>query len=360
MASRIDHFYYHPRMMEYDFGPRHPLRPERLRRTIRILQELAGLEVIDPGLVSQADLERVHSTHYIDGIQMASSGDPLPFEFFYEFGVGTSDTPNFPGMYEASCAYVGGSAAAARAVVDGANLAFGIGGGLHHAQRAFASGFCVFNDCAVALSILRDRFERVAYVDIDVHHGDGVEMIFSRDPSVMTCSIHQMSPGFYPGTGSAQETGSQNTTVNVPLSDGTTGDTWLWAFREGIIDALHWFKPQAIVLQMGTDTHYLDPLAHIQNTAQEWLEAVQDIQALGVPLVALGGGGYNLSTVPRMWAAAVLTLSGIEVPQYLPSELASDWNMPMFFDPEVPMPRNQGREQAERDINFIRSARPLH
>ena len=215
---------------------------------------------------------------------------------------------------------------------DGASLAFGIGGGLHHAMPDKASGFCIFNDCAIAISILRKKFARVAYVDIDVHHGDGVQWIFYDDPTVLTCSIHEDGRTLWPGTGGEDETGIDFTSVNVPLEAGATGDQWLSAFRQGIMPAISTWKPEVVVLQIGADTHYLDPLAHINSTQQHWLAAVLEVQALSLPMVVLGGGGYNLTTVPRMWASAVLSLSGLAYPNEIPSPLAAEVGSQTFND----------------------------
>ncbi|HZH99421.1 MAG TPA: hypothetical protein VEX38_10660, partial [Fimbriimonadaceae bacterium] len=272
----------------------------------------------------------------------------------WEYGFGTQDNPVIPGMYEVSLAYTAGSVKAAEAVRDGAPLAFNLSGGLHHAHYAKASGFCVFNDPAVAVDILRERFARVAYIDIDVHHGDGVQWMFYDDPTVLTCSIHQDPRTLYPGTGRVDETGEAFTSLNVPLEPGTTGDTWLWAFERSVLPALRRFRPEAVVLQMGTDAHKLDPLAHIRCTAQEWVAAVERIRDFGVPIVALGGGGYNLATVPRMWAAACLSLVRHELdgPE-IPEPFATDWEMPLFFDPFLPEPRKTGIEQAERVVNWL-------
>lgn len=342
-------FFYHPRMMAYDFGPGHPLKPVRLKMTVDLLESF-GWRTEDPGPGERADVERVHDSEYID-IVVRASVDPgeLSRDDLFSAGFGAGDNPAFLGMYEASLAYVAGSAAAARAVRDGAPLAFGIAGGLHHARRAQASGFCVFNDCAVACSILRERFERAAYVDIDVHHGDGVQWIFYEDPTVMTASIHQEGRTLYPGTGGVEEIGAGGSSVNVPLMPGTTGDTWLWAFREGLLPLVRRFDPQVIVLQMGCDAHETDPLARIRCTVQEWLEAVRDVRDLGLPIVALGGGGYDLNNVSRMWTAACLTLA--EEPGRINPAV------PGFYDAALPQPRDQGREAAEA---VVRTLHRLH
>jgi len=331
-------FFYHPRMTAYDFGPQHPLKPERLRLTMALLAIVAPeIELIDPGSATDSDLLRIHCSEYIEVVRRLSASEKVDDGQKSAHGFSGGDNPPFSGMYEASLAYVGGSVRAAEAIRDGQPLAFNLAGGLHHARYNQASGFCIFNDCAIACTILRERFDRIAYVDIDLHHGDGVQWLFYDDSSVMTCSIHESGNFLYPGTGSVEETGADFSSVNAPLAPMTTGDTWLTAFQEVIMTSLKRFQPEAIVLQMGADPHFLDPLGHLQVSAQEWLEAVQLIKSLDLPTVALGGGGYEMTTVPRMWVAATLTLLNREVPN-------------RFFDSELPQPRNQGQNEAEQMI----------
>lgn len=355
--STLPHFYYTPGILSYTFGPSHPLKPERLRRTIELLGRY-GVETVDSGPGDIQDVLRVHDRSFIEVVRLLSAApsfDALSDDELInvsEYGFGSGDNPPFFGMYEAALAYVGASAKAAEAVRDGAPLAFGIGGGLHHAQRALASGFCIFDDCAVACHILRERFERVAYVDIDVHHGDGVQWIFYKDPTILTCSIHEEGRSLYPGTGFADETGEAFSSLNVPVQAYTTGDVWLDAFERGLMPGLIAFKPQAIVLQLGTDTHFDDPLAHIRSDVFHWLEAVKKIKALGLPTVALGGGGYNIKNVPRMWAAACLTFGDVPFDNEVPSDLAEAWDMPTYLD-EPQAERGIGREYADGVVDWL-------
>lgn len=342
-------FYYHPRMLRYDFGPRHPLRPERLRRAIELLERW-GVHATDPGEGRVEDVLRVHDPAYVEVVRKISAGESVREEVRRLSGLTLPDTPVFSGMFEASLAYVAGSVRAAEVVRDGGMIAFNVSGGLHHAHRGRASGFCVFNDAAIALAILRESFARVAYVDLDVHHGDGVQSLFESDPSVLTCSIHESPQTLFPGTGHAEEGGAAGTAVNVPLAAGTTGDVWLWAFEHGILAPLERFDPDAIVLQMGVDAHETDPLAHLRVTAQEWLAAVELVGDLGLPLVAVGGGGYNLDNVPRMWAAACLALMGRTPPERLPDDLAQRWGVATTFDAVLPEPRGSGRREAEAAV----------
>jgi acetoin utilization protein AcuC len=349
-------------MLAYDFGPQHPLKPERLRRTIALLERTGQSEILDPGLATEEDVLRVHDRDYLHAVRDIDrllSPDPHPSQrdtaTWREFGFGSMDNPPFPGMYEASLAYLGGSVRAAEAVRDGAPLSFSLSGGLHHALRRRASGFCIFDDPAVAAHILLDRFDRIAYVDIDVHHGDGVQWIFYDDPRVLTCSIHEEGRTLFPGTGGVEETGVDFTSLNLPLQAKTTGDVWLEAFRAVILPAIDRFQPQAIVLQMGTDAHFLDRLGHLRLVAQEWLAAVADVRDLGLPIVAVGGGGYTLTTVPRMWVAACVTLGRQELPERLPEDLGLEWGMPYFLDQEQPAPRRSGESHARQVIDWLTS-----
>ncbi len=305
-----------------------------------MLGRVADFEVVDPGPGDPKDALILHSPDYLEAVKLLSA-DPGGYR---SHGFSSSDNPPFRGMYEASLAYLAGTVYAAKCVRDGSKLAFGIAGGLHHAHRSQASGFCIFNDAAIACAILRERFDRVAYVDIDVHHGDGVQGLFWDDPSVLTCSIHEGPKTLWPGTGALHEVGPASTSINAPIPAYATGDAWLVAFRGIVMAALEAFRPNAIVIQMGTDTHEQDPLAHLNLTAQEWREAVTDIRDFGVPIVAVGGGGYNLTTVPRMWASACMELVGMPIGS-LPADLADVWGMPTFDDQTFPLPRFQGMNE---------------
>lgn len=310
----------------------------------------------------ETDLLRVHSREYIEAVSAVDravterrDGDDEILELRSRHGF-WGDNPPFPGMDRASRAYVRSSAAAARAVAGGSKVAFGIGGGLHHALRAKASGFCIYNDAAIACSILREVYDRIAYVDIDVHHGDGVQWIWYDDPTVLTCSIHEEGRSLWPGTGGVEETGAEFTSLNVPLQAGTTADVWLDAFEQTIMPALELWSPDAIVLQMGADTHYLDPLAHIDSNQQAWLGAVKRIQELRLPTVALGGGGYDMTTVPRMWVSAILTLADVPFEDDVPPELVSRVGAGTFSDRSYPCGTGRGRQHADEVIEHLRGS----
>ncbi len=353
-------------MLEYDFGPEHPFRPERLARCVELLSRY-GIVCEDPGVASDADALRVHSQDYLTTFRQVDELASSPGSFeraiekvvdleaspYFCHGFLSGDNPPFPGMYQATMNFIAGTVRAAEEVRDGAQMALTLGAGLHHCSRERASGFCLLDDPAIACGVLREKFDRVAYIDIDLHHGDGVQWIWYEDPSVLTCSIHESGRRLFPGTGFLEETGSEFTALNIPLDPYTTGDVWLDAFRRGVLPALERFRPQAIVLQMGADPHFSDPLGHLMVSAHEWLEAVKDVKKLGLPLVACGGGGYNMESVVRMWSGAILTLSDIEFEDSLPEDLAKNWLMPRFSDPTPPGPSGEGSHSAEIAIRYI-------
>ena len=262
----VDHFYWHPLTLEYCFGPHHPLNPERLRRAIVLFEQVLDITLIKSELGTIDDLLRIHDSAYIAAVQSWSNGLPVTTG---SFGIGKGDNPPFPGMFEASLAYVGATVAAANAVCEGAHRAYNMTGGLHHARKSQAAGFCIFNDPAIALSVLKDRFKRVAYVDIDVHHSEGVQWAFDDDPNVLTCSIHQNGRTLFPGTGFVRDVGNSRAAVNVPLPPETSGDVWLHAFRQAILPALDIFQPQALVVQCGTYPHFSDPLSRVRCRVQD-------------------------------------------------------------------------------------------
>jgi acetoin utilization protein AcuC len=306
------------RYLAYDFGE-HPLNPVRLELTIRMARELGvidALNVLPPVAADEAALRTAHSGEYLAAVRRASA-DPT----FSGFGLGTDDDPVFAGMYEASALIAGGSAIAARQVWDGSvEHSVNIAGGLHHAMAGYASGFCVFNDVVIAIrALLAAGARKVAYVDIDVHHGDGVQAAFYDDPRVLTISLHQDPRTLFPGTGLATEIGrgaAEGTSVNVALPPGTGDEGWLRAFRAVVPGAVRAFGADVLVTQCGCDTHHEDPLANLELTIDGQRTAIAELHALahlaaGGKWVAFGGGGYGLvRCVPRTWTHLLAEASG--------------------------------------------------
>jgi acetoin utilization protein AcuC len=314
------------RYLAYDFGE-HPLNPVRLDLTIRLARELGVLERLDvtaPTAADEHQLLTVHGAAYLDAVR-AASDDPT----FSGFGLGTTDDPVFPGMYDASALVAGGSAQAAVRMWRGeVDHAVNIAGGLHHAMRDYASGFCIFNDVALAIrTLLAEGAQRVAYVDIDVHHGDGVQAAFYDDPRVLTISLHQDPRTLFPGTGMPSEIGAgeaAGTSVNVALPPGTDDVGWLRAFRAVVPGAVRAFKPDVLVTQCGCDTHHEDPLANLELTVDGQRTAIAELHRLahdaaGGKWLAFGGGGYGLvRCVPRTWTHLLAEACGSPVDAQTP------------------------------------------
>ncbi|POM25569.1 Acetoin utilization protein AcuC [Actinomadura rubteroloni] len=310
------------RLTSYDFGPGHPMNPVRVELTValaRALGVLDGPDVTVTGFDAADDalLRLVHEEAYIAAVRHAGATG-LAEE---RYGIGTEDNPVFLGMHEASALVAGASVAAARAVWTGeARHAVNVSGGLHHALAGSASGFCVYNDPAIAIAwLLENGAERVAYVDIDVHHGDGVQDAFYNDPRVLTISLHESPRSLFPGTGFPTETGGPDaigSAVNIALPPGTSDGPWLRAFDAVVPQALRAFRPQVLVTQHGADAHALDPLAHLlltvdgQRTAHAALHRLAHEVADG-RWIATGGGGYELvQVVPRAWTHLLAEASG--------------------------------------------------
>ncbi|MGH2685440.1 MAG: acetoin utilization protein AcuC, partial [Actinomycetota bacterium] len=259
---------YSPELVEYDHGPSHPLRPVRVKLTRELIAAYGLLDEVEeraPRVATDEELGLVHTDRYIDAVKRAGDGEPGDW---WRFGFGPGDNPIFPNMHEASARVAGASLAAAEAVLDGSfDHAFNPAGGLHHAMPEAASGFCVYDDPALAIARMLERgAERVAYVDVDVHHGDGPQAIFYRDPRVLTISLHESGRYLFPGTGFTDERGAgdaEGTAINVPLPPYTSDESWLRAFREVVPGAVHGFSPDVLVTQLGCDTHHTDPLAHL-------------------------------------------------------------------------------------------------
>jgi acetoin utilization protein AcuC len=319
-----------PEMLGYDFGHGHPMTSDRLDLTFRLAEQLGVLDRVDllaPGVASDELLATVHEAAYVRAVREAADhGTPDPAR-----GLGTRDDPVFPHMHEAAARVVAGSVEAARAVWGGeVEHAVNLAGGLHHAMPGAASGFCVYNDAAVAIcSMLDAGAQRVAYVDVDAHHGDGVQAVFWDDPRVLTVSIHETGHALFPGTGYPSDTGgagAPGSAVNLALPSGTGDSGWLRAIDAVVPAAVRAFAPDVLVTQHGCDSHVMDPLTHLrvsidgQRLAAARLHELAHEVAAGRWL-ALGGGGYAMvDVVPRSWTHVLAIAAhapvdvGVEVP----------------------------------------------
>ena len=316
-------FVFDETLTAYDFGPGHPLAPIRVDLTMRLARELGVLALPDVTMyaapvATQEELELVHAADYIQAVEQAGH-DPTRTDLRY--GLGTGDNPAFAGMHEASAHIVGATVEAARLVWSGEVLhGVSIAGGLHHALAESASGFCIYNDPAIAIASLLDQgATKIAYVDIDVHHGDGVQAAFYEDPRVLTVSLHETPGTLFPGTGNASESGgpgAEGSSVNVALPPGTGDGGWLRAFHAVVPPLLRAFGPDILVSQHGCDSHMDDPLAHLmlsvdgQRATHLALHELAHEVCLGKWLVT-GGGGYALTAVvPRTWTHLLAVAGG--------------------------------------------------
>ncbi|KNE81202.1 MULTISPECIES: acetoin utilization protein AcuC [Streptomyces] len=345
----------------YDFGPDHPMDPVRLALTMRLVEAFGldrELRVTSARSAGESTLRLVHRADYVEAVRRASA-DPASADGSY--GLGTEDDPAFSGMHEASALIAGQSVGAAEAVWRGdVRHAVNFSGGLHHAMPGAAAGFCIYNDAALAIArLLELGAERVAYVDVDVHHGDGVQAAFWNDPRVLTISLHEHPRTLFPQTGWPEETGgegAEGSAVNVALPAGTTDDGWLRAFHAVVPEMLTAFRPQVLVTQHGADTHFEDPLAHLAVS----LDAQRAVQAACHGLahehaegrwIALGGGGYAVAeVVPRSWTHLVAIAAGRPIDPK--AETPEDWRQEVYAKTRQLAPRRMtdGREPWWRDF----------
>ena len=333
-------FPYSPQMAGYDFGPSHPMRPERFTLAVELMQEYGLLvaedapptggpaaRVVSPEPASAEDLLTVHSQACIEVVTAASEGGG---GFFPRRGIGAGDTPAFHRMHEVSALICGGTIAALRSVVEGdARRSMSVAGGLHHAMPERAAGFCVYNDPVVAIAVmLRDHPGlRVAYVDIDAHHGDGVEAVFATNPDVLTISVHESGRYLFPGTGAVLDTGigaGKGFAINVPLPPLADDACYRLVLREVIAPALEAFAPDVIIAQCGADTLHTDPLTHLALTLPGYAHLVRGLvevadKVCSGRICATGGGGYDAYVgTPRAWTLLLAALLGVDPPPALP------------------------------------------
>jgi len=314
-------FLYHEDYLGYNFGPAHPLKPKRYKDTFELLQKLGIFDEMvkhyKPDHASEEDLMLVHSQEYLQRVKRKCETGTG----YLDYG----DTPARKGLYEASCAKVGGSILGADLIMRGdVNHAFNIGGGLHHARRDSAAGFCVFNDVAIAARHLQKRhgLKRIAIVDVDGHHGDGTQWTFYKEP-ILTISLHRYGGGFlgrfYPGTGGVEEVGEgegKGYSVNVPLPMGTFDEAYLEAFNEIVPPLIEEYEPEILLNQFGVDTHYQDPLVGLSLTTKAYVEVSSTLHHLahevsGGRYLIFGGGGYEPSNVSRCWALMFITVARV-------------------------------------------------
>jgi acetoin utilization protein AcuC len=344
-------FVYTDRYFDYDYGEHHPLRIERLRLTFELcraygLFELPEATLIETIPATEFEVLRFHTSEYVRVLREASQGT---FRGLYPHGLGPGDNPIFEGLWEWSLLHTGATMQCAKMVADKTvQVAFNIAGGLHHARPDRASGFCYMNDPALAILYLLDLGFRVMYLDIDAHHGDGVQWAFYEDPRVLTVSFHQDGRTLFPGTGSVTEIGrgeGLGYAVNVPMLPGTGDDVFWEGFSVLVPELMECFKPDVIVSQLGVDSFVQDPLASLQLTTDSFCKVISFLTDRALAWVALGGGGYDVWNVARAWTLAWAIMNGVRLPDELPESVLRLMPESRLRDPH---PTSTGQEQCRQ------------
>lgn len=340
-------FIYEDALSQHELRSDHPMRPVRLRYTYQLLREYGAFEhsgavLLDSRIATDEELAWLHTSEYVAAVKALGLGSDTVNGARFGFSR-AGDNPVYPNMFEAAALSTGGSLLAAEMVANGEVVtAFNISGGLHHASAGHASGFCVFNDPALAIHYFLNRGMRVAYVDIDAHHGDGVQEAFYDDDRVLTISVHESGQYLFPGTGAVADLGEgagKGYSVNLPLFPYTGDDDYIRAFSQVVPRLVRAFAPDVLVAQLGIDSYHSDPLTHLQLTTEGYTEAVRQLVGLGLPLLALGGGGYDVNAVARAWTLAYGVMLGVEWPDQLPFGFAQEHGAGRLRDetsPQVP------------------------
>ncbi|MBU0515949.1 MAG: acetoin utilization protein AcuC [Proteobacteria bacterium] len=312
----------------FDYGPSHPLRVHRLGLWLDMARALGLIVDHDPACVearsaTREELARWHDPYYLDVLEKANSG--LWSTGGLGYGLGTGDNPVFKGVFEWSALLCGASVQCLELVGSGqTQIAFNPAGGMHHGGPSKASGFCYLNDAALIIQMLLDQGRRVAYVDIDAHHGDGVQWAFYRTDRALTVSVHQSGRTLFPGTGSEKERGDgpgRGYCLNLPLLPDADDEIFRMVVDRVVLPVVDAYDPDLLVTQLGVDMMYSDPLANLNLTSHGFMHAVKGFKGLGRPWIALGGGGYNVINVARCWTLAWAAMADRDVEDRLPEEV---------------------------------------
>ncbi|MES3629015.1 MAG: acetoin utilization protein AcuC [Longimonas sp.] len=320
--------------LDYFFGPEHPFSPDRQRMLCSLLEALPiDASFTAPPPATREEVCTVHDEAFVEAVERCSTGD-LPATV-RDFGLNTADVPTFDGMDAAARALCGGALHGARLIANGtAGRVLQLGGGLHHAHPRRASGFCVYNDLSIAIQALRSEGMRVAYIDIDVHHGDGVQAVHATDPDVLTLSLHESGRYLFPGTGHIHEMGrgaGEGSALNIPLEPFTEDESYLETFERVVPFAIERYAPDVLVVQCGADAHFSDPLAdlllttHAYDTVFQRLIALSESHTEGRALFTLGGG-YQPDATVRIWALLAHRLLDAPLPTDLPTSWLDRWS----------------------------------
>jgi len=357
-------FVYSDKLLAYKFHDEHPFNQQRIKMTLDLLKNANAIndkQIIEPKMATDDEIAFIHDPAFIEAVKRAGEGK-LDQKSALNYGLGTEDTPIFPNMHEASALIVGGTLLAAEKVMEGeVKHALHLGGGLHHGFRGKAAGFCVYNDCSVAIEYIRKKYDaKVLYIDTDAHHGDGVQFTFYDDPNVCTVSIHETGKYLFPGTGNYTERGhgkGYGYSFNVPVDAFTEDESWLSIYETLVREVAEFFKPDVIFTQNGVDSHFYDPLTHLSLTMKSY-ELIPRIahelahEYCNGRWIAVGGGGYDIwRVVPRAWGKIWLAMNDIDLTGHLPETWLKKWQalspfeMPATWedDPSTykPIPRRE-------------------
>ena len=347
---------YSPLFGTFNYGEGHPFKLHRNLMAYDLMEaygllDLPQMEIRDCRAASDEQLLTFHDPAYLARLKEFSASDVPRADFM--FGLGDADCPVFKGLFECAALGAGSTLEAARLVEEERfDIAFNMTGGWHHAHRAKASGFSYLNDAVIAINWLVARGRRVLYLDIDAHHGDGVQEAFYDTDRVMTISLHESGIYFFPGTGFEDEIGTgrgRGYCVNVPLLAHTDDAIYLKAFDEVAYPLVAGFNPDIIVTQIGVDTFRSDPLTNLEITTHSYSEIITKIKRLKIPWVALGGGGYNLMNTARAWTIAWAIMNDVELNPRLPRSFI-DKIEPLGYQNQVLLDAMHWAEEDERTV----------
>jgi acetoin utilization protein AcuC len=349
-------FVYDEGLVARAIGEDEEFNPSRLQYTYELLKAYRAFnkstsKLVVPDRADEAALLSFHTKDYVEAVRCFSRGDRLGDAARFNFSE-YGDNPVFPGMYEVSVRIVGATLKAGDLVAEGkADVAFNHSGGGHHAAPNCASGFCIFNDVVIAIKHLLAKGLRVAYVDIDAHHADGVQNAFYDSDRVLTISLHETGRILFPGTGEPSEIGvgaGKGYSVNVPLAPYTDDEVYLWVFDQVVPVLVGSFKPDIAFTQLGCDTHYLDPMTQLNLTTEGYEGVVKKLRQLAPRWVAVGGGGYEMSVVARCWTLAYGIMTDREWPDAIPRSYQELYGLKRLRDTEKPRIDSRVKKEARR------------
>ena len=333
-------FVYDDLMSQHILRHDHPMQPIRLHYLKELLDaykvfDLRNSVLVKPRQATEAELIGFHDANYVEAVKSFSTGEVT--EGFSRFNFDNfGDNPTYPGMYDSAVLSTGGSLTAVELITgEQMGLAFNPSGGLHHAFPSYTSGFCIFNDPVIAINKLMELGLKILYVDVDAHHGDGVQSAFYNTDQVTTVSFHESGEFLFPGTGSSDEIGTDSGrgySINIPLGPYTGDDVYIWAFEECLLPVVEKIGPDILVSQVGIDTYYSDPLTHLNLTTNGYARLLHYFKSFNLPWICLGGGGYDLLGVAKCWAIAYSIMIGELLSDIIPEPFASKYSVGSLYD----------------------------